>query len=124
MKTSLDNIDEIFTFEGLWGIESKCGLKIIYKDDQTIVIVSELYLDNPGTSVTQAATILPQQICERFQISSEKLIYIEHNPDMHSKLSFYDEEFFLVSFNKENGTFKDPQYKQLTATEIKNYIEN
>ncbi|MDD4847959.1 MAG: hypothetical protein PHR53_04245 [Bacteroidales bacterium] len=122
MKTSFDNIDKIFTFEGLWGIESKCGLKIIHKNDKIIVIVSELYLENPGTSVTQAVNILPLQIAEHFQIPLEKMTYIEHNPDMHSKLSFYDEEFFLVTLNIKDGQISNSIYRQLNSEEIKTLI--
>lgn len=124
MKTSLNNIDEIFVFKGLWDVESKCGLKIIEKGDKYVLIVSELYLDNPGTSITQASTILPKQICEHFEIPFDKIIYIEHNPDMNSKLSFYDEEFFLVTYNIINNEFTNPIYKQLINKEIKNYILN
>lgn len=124
MKTSFNNIDELFIFKGLWEIKSKCGLKIIQKKDQYIVIASELYLENPGTSITQSSTILPKQICEHYKLPMDKIIYIEHNPDMNSKLSFYDEEFFLVKFDIENQEFKNPVYKQLTLSEIKKYVEN
>ncbi|SRR5574344_170256 len=123
MKTSFENIDEIYVFKGLWDVESKCGLKISAKDDKYVVIASELYLENPGTSITQAACILPKQICAHYQIPIDKLIYIEHNPDMNSKLSFYDEEFFLVTFQfAANEDFTNPQYRQLSVSEIKNYL--
>lgn len=123
MKTSLENIDTIFDFKGLWDIDSKCGLKIKKKENKTVVIVSELYQDNPGTSVTQAVGILPNTICQQFDIQQDKLVYIEHNPDMNSKLSFYDEEFFLVEFSIVDGKLTEPKYHELSAAEIKNYIE-
>jgi hypothetical protein len=118
---SLKEIAKIFEFKGLWDVHSKCGLKIIEKDDKYIVIVSELYKDNPGTSITQAALLLAKQICEAYDLPKEQIIYIEHSPDMNSKLSFYDEEFYLVTFDMEDGDFVRPQWRQLTKDEVKDF---
>ena len=54
MKVSPKYYDEIFDFAGQWDMPSKCGLKIIQHNDKKTVIVTELYQDNPGTSVTYA----------------------------------------------------------------------
>ena len=54
MKVPEKYYDEIFEFNGLWDVVSKCGLKIIDKGWKKTVIVTELYQDNPGTSVTYA----------------------------------------------------------------------
>jgi hypothetical protein len=121
MKVSLKEIAEIFDFKGLWDVHSKCGLKIMEKDDKYIVIVSELYQDNPGTSITQATSSLAKQICEAYDLPKEEIIYIEHNPDMNSKLSFYDEAFYLVTFDIENDNFIRPQWRQLEKEEIKDF---
>ncbi|MDR0604967.1 MAG: hypothetical protein LBG80_11755 [Bacteroidales bacterium] len=122
MKTSLKEIVDIFDFKGLWDVHSRCGLRIMQKNDKYIVIVSELYQDNPGTSVTQATSSLAKQICEAYNLPQEKIVYIEHNPDMNSKLSFYDEEFYLVTFNMDHGDFSSPQWRQLTTDEVKNFF--
>lgn len=122
MKPSFENIDDFFEFNGLWDIKSKCGIKICKNNGKFVVIVSELYLDNPGTSVTQAVNILPQQICSKYNIPFDQLIYIEHNPDMNSKLSFYDEEFFLVNFDLVDGNLLNPKYKQLSGNDIKSFL--
>ena len=45
----------------------------------------------------------------------EKIIYIEHNPTMDSKLSFYDEEYFEVKFNDR----LQANYRRLSKEEIK-----
>lgn len=122
MKTTEKFIDEIFDFEGLWGMPSKCGLKIIEKDDQKVVIVTELYQNNPGTSVTQAAALLAKQICTRCSILPQQLTYIEHNPGMNSKLSFYDEDFFLVEFDITDNNFSLPKWHRLTVEQIKDFV--
>jgi hypothetical protein len=122
MKTSLKEIIDIFDFKGIWDIPSRCGLRIMSKDDKYIVIVSELYQDNPGTSVTQASCLLAKQICEAYNLPKEEIIFIEHNPDMNSKLSFYEEEFYLVTFNMEHDDFSNPQWRQLTTNEVKDFF--
>lgn len=120
MKVSPKYYDEIFDFAGQWDMPSKCGLKMIKHNDKQIVIVTELYQDNPGTSVTYAGGSLIKQICEAKHIHPDHLIYIECNPDTNSKLSFYDEEMFQVLFDiNDEGEFTNLKYKQLTQEEIK-----
>ena len=113
MKVPQKYYDEIFNFKGQWDVPSCCGLKII-KKAKTIVIVTELYQDNPGTSVTAAGIILAKQICREKKLNINEIIYLECNPDTNSKLSFYDEEFFLASF--ENG--EKPVYRLLSSNEV------
>jgi len=74
MKVSEKYYDEVFDFAGQWDLPSKCGLKIIAKRDRKIVIVTELYQDNPGTSVTYAGYSLFRQICDRKGIRPEEMV--------------------------------------------------
>jgi hypothetical protein len=119
MKVSDKYYDEIFDFTGQWGVESKCGLKILEKNGKKVLIVTELYQDNPGTSVTYAGYSLAQQICERKGLKLEDVQYLECNPDTESKLSFYDEEYFEVTFPESNSETGRPQYRQLSVEEVK-----
>ncbi|MDR1858426.1 MAG: hypothetical protein LBQ69_03045 [Treponema sp.] len=107
--------DEIFDFKGQWGVPSRCGLRILRRG-KTVVIVTELYQDNPGTSVTAAGKALAEQICRDKGLDLREIMYLECNPDTHSKLSFYDEEFFEVDF----ASGPKPVYRQLGATETRN----
>ncbi|MDR1723980.1 MAG: hypothetical protein LBR84_08620 [Tannerella sp.] len=111
--------DEIFDYKGQWDVPSKCGLKIIRKNGTDFVIVTELYQDNPGTSVTYAGQSLAKQICEAKSMNIRDITYIECNPDTNSKLSFYDEEFFHVTFPESGGK---PAYRQLPIDEIMNIL--
>lgn len=122
MKTSVKNIDEIFTFEGEWGVESKCGLKIVKKDDMATIIVTELYQDNPGSSVTSVAASLAKQVCDNYSLSYKKVIYIESTPEMHSKLNFYDENYYKVDFIVDDSGFKNPKWSKLEDGEIEKYV--
>jgi hypothetical protein len=108
--------DEIFDFKGQWDMPSRCGLKII-QGEKIIVIVTELYHDNPGTSVTAAGKILAEQICRSKGLNLNEIMYLECNPDTGSKLSFYDEEFFEVDFSGK------PDYRQLSIDEIRRFLK-
>jgi len=110
--------DEIFTFAGLWEQPSACGLRILDCDGQKVVVVTELYQDNPGTSVTAAGISLAKQICEKKGLSLPEVMYLECTPDTNSVLSFYGEQYFEV-------TFDDPSqanYRKLSKEEIERLL--
>jgi len=111
--------DEVFDFKGQWDMPSRCGLKIIRKE-KTIVIVTELYQDNPGTSITAAGKSLADQICRSKGLNLKEIMYLECSPDTGSKLSFYDEEFFEVDFLSG----QKPVYHQLPANEVVSLLKN
>jgi len=119
MRVPAKYYDEIFDFKGQWDVLSKCGLKILNKNGKEIVIVTELYQDNPGTSVTYAGYSLAKQICEAKGLQLNDIQYLECNPDTNSKLSFYDEEFFEVEFPEAKGETGRPVYRKLTDEEVK-----
>ena len=114
MKVPKKYYDEIFNFTGLWDQPSACGLKIINKDDKKVVIVTELYQDNPGTSVTAAGINLAKQICEKKGLLLSEIIYLECTPDTNSVLSFYNEQYFEVTFNDTSKA----NYRKLSKEEI------
>jgi hypothetical protein len=115
MKVPQKYYDEIFTFSGQWELPSACGLKIVDKNNKKIVIVTELYQDNPGTSVTAAGVHLAKQICEKKGLSLSNIVYLECTPDTNSVLSFYDEQYFEVTFNEK----LQANYRKLSKEEIK-----
>jgi hypothetical protein len=114
MKVPEKYYTEIFNFEGQWGQSSACGIKIVDKQDKKYVIVTELYQDNPGTSITAAGYNLAKQICEIKKLSLPEIIYLECTPNTNSVLSFYDENFYEVKFNEK----MQPKYRKLLKDEI------
>lgn len=118
MKVPKEYYDEIFEFRGQWDMPSSCGLKIRNINDKTYVIVTEMYQENPGTSVTYAGLSLAEQICEAKGLSINDIVYIECTPNTNSKLSFYDEEYFRVDFSGER-----PAYTQLSTEEVHRIIK-
>ncbi|HRW21910.1 MAG TPA: hypothetical protein PLO05_01415 [Bacteroidales bacterium] len=123
MKIQKKDVDIIFDFKGLWDMPSKCGLKIYHKKDKTVVIVTELYKENTGTSITDVTVSLAKQICEKYAIEPEKLIYIERNPETNSKLSFYSEKNYQVSFDIEDGNISNPSYIEVSADDLKELLD-
>ena len=119
MKVPKEYYDELFPFLGQWDLPSMCGLKIRTHEGHCYVIVTELYQENPGTSITYAGRALAEQVCKAKGLDINQITYIECAPDTNSKLSFYDEEYFVVDFNA------DPQHKyhQLSAEEVKQILQ-
>ena len=114
--------DQVYNFKGLWDVPSICGLKIVKKEDKTVVIATDLYDDNPGTSITEWNTKLAKEICDKNEIDHNKLIFIEHTPQKNTKLSFNQESFFQVSFDLVNDKFDNPKWKELTKEEVDKLI--
>ena len=118
MKVADNRIEENIDFKGLWDLPSRCGLQRIEKEGKHIVIVTELYQDNPGSSITSVSASLAMQIAERYHFNVKDMIYIERSPDMHSKLSFYDEIQYHVSFVNDQGILTRPEWRKLSQEEF------
>lgn len=123
MKISSKYYDQLFHFEGQWGVQSCCGLRMLNQGKKVIVIVTELYQDNPGSDVTNVSVSLATQICDKFNIPFEHLVYVECSPNMNSKLSFYDEEFFRVHFDIQEGKLVNPVWTKLSTEETIRFIK-
>jgi len=113
---------DYFSFSGLWDIPSACGLEIYKGEDCSVVIASELYRDNPGTTITDVPAQLATQICNQFSIDIKSLIYIEHNPETITKLSFYEEEFFRVHFTVNDNKPDNPRYEKISRLDLESLL--
>ena len=111
-------VDEIFHFKGEWEVPSQCGLKIIRKKKQTIILVTEFYDSNPGTSITNWNIHLVKEICHKYNIDPNQMIFIEHTPEMSSTLTFYKETFDRVEFTWDGSSFSDPQWIRINREEV------
>ena len=102
-------------YKGLWDSPSKCGLKVIKRaDGKVMVIVTEIYRQNPGTAVTECVASLATGLLKEYKVAPENFIFIEHSPDLKSKLTFYGETFDLVSFEWDGKNFANPKWTRLT----------
>ncbi len=118
----MNYIDNIFDFKGLWDAPSRCGLRVIKKQDRHIVVVTELFEENPGTSITEFNTELAAIIVGEFGLDPEKLIFIEHNQDRGSKLDHYKESFDLVRFRRDGSRFSDPDWERIGRERVDDLI--
>lgn len=114
--------DQVYNFKGLWDLPSICGIKIVKKADKAIVIATDLYDNNPGTSITEWNTKLAMELCNKFEINPKNIIFIEHTPEKDTKLEFNRETFFQVNFTIDNDKFINPDWNQLTKEEVDNLI--
>ena len=69
---------DCFNFAGLWNCASACALEMLPQPDGRVVVIASELRDNPGTSVTNGAELLATQVCQRFCIAPERLVWIEH----------------------------------------------
>ena len=87
-----------------------------------MVIATDLFEQNPGTSITEWNTKLAKEICDQRNIKHENLIFIEHTPEKDTKLSFNQESFFKVNFDLVNDKFDNPKWQELTKEEVDKLI--
>ncbi len=117
-------MDQYYDFRGQWDSPSRCGLKIIKRrDGRTMVIVTEIYRQNPGTAVTEWVAPLATEIMKSIKLSPEEFIFIEHTPDLKSKLTFYGETFDEVKFGWDGEMLNNPQWKRLAREEVDAMME-
>jgi hypothetical protein len=118
-------MDRYFEYKGQWESPSKCGLKIVKrKDRKTLAIVTEIYRQNPGTPVTEWCAPLANQILKVLNENPENFIFVEHTPDLKSKLSFYEETFDLVTFEWNGNQYENPQWKRLNQEQVNDLMED
>lgn len=111
-------IDRQFHFKGKWDVPGICGLKVVEKQEATIVVATNLYKINPGTSISRWSAQLATAICYELKIDPNQLVFIERNPDRKSNLDFYKETFDIVEFRWENGRFTEPLWKRIEKKEV------
>lgn len=112
-------MDRYFDFKGHWDSPSKCGLKVVHrKDGNVLAIATEIYRMNPGTPVTEMCAPLATSIMQSIGCEPDRFIFVEHTPDMGSKLTFYEETFDLVNFDVEDGRLVNPRWTRISPTRV------
>lgn len=106
-------IDEIFHFQGKWEMPSLCGLIIRKKDDRDIVILSELYQENPGSSVTDMIEILAGLIVQKYNLDPEKAVFIVRNPERSAHYEFFAETFHQAHMTWDGEIFSGLSWEKV-----------
>ena len=117
-------MDRHYDYLGQWDSPSRCGLKIIKrKDGKTLAIATEIYRQNPGTPVTEWVAPLATAIMKDFCGDPACFIFIEHTPDLRSRLTFYGETFDRVDFDVAGNTLVNPRWTRITKDETNALME-
>lgn len=95
----------IYNYKGIRGCDCKCDIEI----RENIVIATELK-ENPGTSITNWAEHLANDITEQYSIPKEKLVWLE----CYDHLGIYA----IVEFELRGNVFVNPQWKHCTKAVI------
>lgn len=111
-------IDHIYTFKGFLDMTSKCGIKIVEKSHQTIVILSEIYRDNPGSSITETFSKTANAVVNDYAIDPREVIFIHHTPDMGSKFEFYQQVFDQVKLEIKDNQLTNPKWNRISQEEV------
>lgn len=122
VKLNSKYFDQVYEYKGQWDVPSRCGLKIVRKDGSDIVLATELYAENPGTSVTQWCAQVAAEICNDFGLDHEHLIFIVHAPDTKSKLTFLNESFSQVKFSLNGKKFENPRWEVISGKDVEAMI--
>lgn len=122
MFTADKYMDQEYHFNGKWDVPSICGLKVVYKPDKVFIVATNLYENNPGTSISRWSAQLATDICKDFKINPKQLVFIEHNPDRQSKLDFYEETFDVVEFDCIDDQFMNPRWRRISKKEVDNML--
>ena len=104
------NEPELFAFKAGNRADGVCLIERIDLPDDRIVIACMQVGGNPGNSITNCVEELCFQVCERFDIPGDRLVWLEH----------YDygdtEEWDWVTFDRQppNHLFEKPKWTEMT----------
>ena len=73
-------LDRELGFAGLHDFPSRCRLRIYEEEGKSLVAIATELPDNPGTSVTNAASIIAAQVWQMMGRPPADMTFIEHYP--------------------------------------------
>ena len=113
MEEQQKYVDEIYQFKGKWEMPSLCGLMIRRNINQTLIILTELYEENPGSSVTGMMVILAGEIVKKYVIAPETAVFIVRNPERSSRYEFFAETTYRAKMNWDGEKFVGLAWEKL-----------
>ena len=117
-------MDRYFDYPGHWDSPSKCGLKLVKrKDGRMLAIATEIYRQNPGSPVTEVVATIATLVLISCNEIPDNFMFIEHTPDLGSKLTFYGETFDKVEFEWNGEAFSNPVWTRLTNEQVDSMME-
>jgi len=74
----IKNQPEYFAYRAQSGFDGVCLVERIDLPDGRIVVACIQTAGNPGTGITNSVEVIALQVCERFDIPADKLVWLEH----------------------------------------------
>jgi hypothetical protein len=101
---------EFFAYSARNNCDGVCVIERIDLPDERVVVACIQVAGNPGASITNTVETIVEQVCGRFEISPERVIWLENYE------IFDPEEWKLVTFGDVNvdGSVRDPSWKQMS----------
>jgi hypothetical protein len=104
------NEPELFSYKAGNRADGVCLIERINLPDGRVVVCCIAAVGNPGNSITNCVEELCFQVCERFEIPSDQLVWLEHYD--------YDDDqvWNMVQFKRmpPDRPFEDPQWIRMT----------
>jgi hypothetical protein len=107
-------IDEIFHYQGKWEMPSLCGLKIIDKGSHHQVVLTELYTENPGSSVTEMILFLAERLVKERKLDPGTTEFIVRNPERSSHYEFFAETFHRAVMQWDGERFDRLKWEKIS----------
>lgn len=105
-----------FSFTGYNGTRSRCRLRVFDQPDRPTVAIATELATNPGTSIVHACESLAMEVCRRFGIEPDTLVWIEPLPARPS--AGLGEWFSRVSFVRNGrqrpGSLGQPRWRPVS----------
>ena len=113
MEEKKKYIDEVFHFKGKWEMPSLCGLYIRKQENGTLVILTEMYEENPGSSVTGMVEAIATEVVKKYRIDPLTAGFIVHNPERSSKYEFFAEMFYRAEMHWDGERYSGVEWEKI-----------
>lgn len=90
-----------------------CGLRIRREADRTLVILTEMYEENPGNSVTGMVEQVATGVVKTYDIPIGTAEFIVHNPQRGNKYEFFAETFYRANMIWDGEKYSDVEWEKL-----------
>jgi len=103
------NVPEFFAYKAGNRSDGVCLIERVDLPDGRIVIACIQAAGNPGNSITNCVEELCFQVCERFEIPADRLVWLEH-------YDYFDNEWSMVTFAEmpPHRPFVNPKWARMT----------
>ena len=113
MEDKRKYIDEIFRFKGKWEMPSLCGLQVRREEGRVLVILTEMYEENPGNSVTGMVEQVATDVVTKHGIPPLSAEFIVHNPQRSNKYEFFAETFYRAKMRWDGERYTEVDWERV-----------